>query len=34
MVQYLLDQTANFNMFAVPDAKYAETATLTPDDPE
>jgi hypothetical protein len=33
MVQYLLDQTANFHMFAIPDAKYAENATLTPDDP-
>ena len=34
MVQYLLDQTANFDLFAVPNAAYAETATLTPNDPD
>jgi hypothetical protein len=33
LVQRLLDQTADFILFAVPDPKYAETATLTPDDP-
>lgn len=32
-VQYLLDQTADFNIFAIPDPQHAETATLTPDDP-
>jgi hypothetical protein len=32
-VQYLLDQTADFNIFAVPDPQHAEAATLTPDDP-
>ena len=33
MVQHLLDQTANFIMFAIPDPEHAEVATLTPDDP-
>jgi len=32
-VQYLLDQTADFNLFAVPDPQHAATATLTPTDP-
>jgi hypothetical protein len=32
-VQYLLDETANFNIFAVPENSYAEKATLTPDSP-
>lgn len=31
VVQHLLDQTANFNMFAVPDPDYAQTASLTDD---
>jgi hypothetical protein len=34
VVQYLLDQTANFSMFAVPDERYANAATLTPGHPE
>ena len=34
MVQHWLDQTANFSMFALPDDKYAESATLTPGDPD
>lgn len=33
-VQYLLDQSADFSLFAVPDPHYAETATLTPHDPQ
>ena len=34
VVQYLLDQTADFNLFATPDPQYAETATLTPGNPD
>src|SRR5713226_1086757 len=30
LVQHLLDQTANFNIFAVPDAEHTAHATLTP----
>jgi len=33
-VQYLLDETANFNIFAVPENSYAEQATLTPGHPD
>lgn len=33
MVQTMLDQTANFSMFAVPVAGYDDKATLTPDNP-
>jgi hypothetical protein len=33
LVQTLLDQTANFSMFAVPEAGYADKATLTPNNP-
>src|SRR5262245_51525123 len=33
MVQAMLDQTANFSMFAVPVAGYEEKATLTPGNP-
>ncbi len=29
-VQHLLDQTANFSLFAIPDPAHAEVATLTP----
>lgn len=32
-VQYLLDQTANFSVFAVPLRHYPEELSLTPDDP-
>jgi hypothetical protein len=34
LVQYLLDQVAYLSMFAIPDPEHAETATLTPDDPD
>ena len=33
IVQHLLDQTADFNLFAVPVPHYAEAASLTPRDP-
>src|SRR5713226_603084 len=33
LVQSLLDQTANFSMFTVPDSCHADRATLTPGDP-
>jgi hypothetical protein len=33
VVQRLLDQTANFSLFAVPERHHAESATLTPNDP-
>jgi hypothetical protein len=33
MVQNWLDETANFSMFAVPQAKYEESATLLPGNP-
>lgn len=32
-VQIMLDQTANFSMFAVPAAGYSDKATLTPNNP-
>ena len=34
LVQYLLDQVTHLSMFAIPDPEYAETAILTPDDPD
>jgi hypothetical protein len=34
VVQHLLDQTASFNMFAVPDPGFAEAGSLTPSDPD
>lgn len=33
MVQHLLDQTASFSLFAIPDRKQAENVTLTPNNP-
>jgi hypothetical protein len=33
VVQHLLDQTAGFSWFAVPDREYAATGTLTPENP-
>lgn len=33
-VQYLLDQTADFQMFAIPDASHSSDASLTPAHPE
>ena len=33
LVQYLLDQVANFVLLAVPDPRHGESATLTPGDP-
>jgi hypothetical protein len=33
VVQHLLDQTANLLLYAAPDERYAEEATLTPQDP-
>lgn len=33
-VQYLLDETADFSIFAVPDPQHADAATLTPDSPQ
>lgn len=33
-VQYLLDLTADFQMFAIPDASHTSAATLTPAQPE
>ena len=33
LVQYLLDQTVSFSMFATPDPKWAAEATLTPGNP-
>jgi len=32
-VQFLLDQTADLNIFVIPDPEHPDTATLTPDDP-
>ena len=34
LVQHWLDQTANFSMFALPDDKYIDSATLTPGNPD
>jgi hypothetical protein len=34
LVQHLLDQVAHLSMFALPDPAHAETASLTPDDPD
>ena len=33
-VQYLLDEVANFNIFALPSADYRGARTLTPDNPQ
>jgi hypothetical protein len=34
LVQHLLDQVTHLSMFAIPDPAYAETATLTPHEPD